>query len=373
MKIVVIGGTGLIGTKLVIRLRRCGHEVAAASLETGVNIITGEGLARALEGAEVVVDVANSPSFEPKAALEFFETAGRNLLAAEKSAGVQHHLALSVVGTDRLADNQYLPAKLAQEKLVQTSGIPYTILRSTQFFEFIGAIIDSATVGDDVRLPPALFQPVAADEVVAALADLALELPLNSIVEVAGPERRPMDEFARQFLAAMKDGRRVIADPAATYFGSVLDDRSLTAGESARLGAITLEDWLRQHPVANAKQTKERKLMPTPQRQIAGLTVPDTQLVARAMEEARAVSEPYLFNHAVRSWLFAVQFADQKGTKYDAEVVAVASLLHDLGLTPKYLGDRRFEVEGADAARSLAKAAGVDERRACMSLTRPRV
>lgn len=353
MKIVVIGGTGLIGAKLVSRLRRCGHEVAAASLETGVNIITGEGLGRALEGAEVVVDVANSPSFEPRAALEFFETAGRNLLAAERSAGVGHHLALSVVGTDRLADNQYLPAKLAQEKLVQTSGIPYTILRSTQFFEFIGAIIDSATVGDEVRLSPALFQPVAADEVVAAMADLALELPLNSIVEVAGPERRPMNEFARQFLAARKDPRRVIADPAATYFGSVLDDRSLTAGKDARLGEIHLEDWLRQ-----------RKLMPTPQRTIAGLTVPDTQLVARAMEEARAVSEPYLFNHAVRSWLFAVQIADQKGTKYDAEVVAVASLLHDLGLTPKYLGQRRFEVEGADAARSLAKAAGVDERRA---------
>ena len=259
MKIVVIGGSGLIGTKLVSRLRRCGHEVLAASLASGVNIITGEGLSRAVEGAEVLVDVANSPSFEDQAALEFFETAGRNLLPAERSAGVRHHLALSVVSSDRLADKGYLRAKRAQEALIEKSGIPYTILRSTQFFEFIGAIIDSATVADQVRLSPALFQPVAADEVVAVLADLALELPLNSIVEVAGPERRPMEEIARQFLAAMKDSRQVIADPAATYFGTVLDDRSLTAGPSARLGAIRLEDWLAQQVVANSKQTKEKK------------------------------------------------------------------------------------------------------------------
>jgi len=259
MKIVVVGGSGLIGTKLVSRLRRCGHEVLAASLDSGVNIITGEGLSRAVEGAEVLVDVANSPSFEDRAALEFFETAGRNLLAAERSAGVRHHLALSVVSSDRLADKGYLRAKRAQEALIEKSGIPYTILRSTQFFEFIGAIIDSATVADQVRLSPALFQPVAADEVVAVLADLALELPLNSIVEVAGPERRPMEEMARQFLAAMKDSRQVIADPAATYFGAVLDDRSLTAGPNARLGAIRLEDWLAQHHVGNSKQTKEQK------------------------------------------------------------------------------------------------------------------
>ena len=248
MKIVVIGGSGLIGTKLVTRIRRCGHEVVAASLQSGVNIISGQGLSQAVEGAEVVVDVANSPSFEPQAALKFFETAGHNLLAAEKSAGVQHHLVLSVVGTDRLADNEYLPAKAAQERLVKASGIPYTILRSTQFFEFIGAIIDSATVRGEARLSPALFQPVAADEVVAALTDLALEPPLDATVEVGGPERRPLVEMARQFLAARKDTRRVIADPAATYFGSVLDDRSLTAGEGARLGEIHLEDWLAQHP-----------------------------------------------------------------------------------------------------------------------------
>jgi len=248
MKIVVIGGTGLIGTKLVSRLRRCGHEVVAASLETGVNIITGEGLGRAVEGAEVLVDVANSPSFEDRAVLKFFETAGGNLLAAETSAGVQHHLTLSVVGSDRLADNGYLRAKLAQEMLVETSGIPYTILRSTQFFEFVGAIIDSATVAGTVRLSPALFQPVAADEVVAVLADLALEPPLNSIVEVAGPEARPMDEMAREYLTATQDKRQVIADVHARYFGSQLDDRSLTPGGSHRAGSIHFTDWLRSLP-----------------------------------------------------------------------------------------------------------------------------
>ncbi len=258
MKIVVIGGSGLIGTKLVNRLRRCGHEVVAASLISGVNIITGEGLSRALAGAQVLVDVANSPSFEARAALEFFETAGRNLLAAEKSAGVQHHLALSIVGTDRMADNGYFRAKLAQESLIKASGIPYTILRSTQFFEFISAIIDSATVGDVVRLSPALFQPVAADEVVAVLADLALEPPLNSTLEVAGPEARPLEEIARQFLGATRDERRVIADARATYFGAVLDDRSLTPSAGARLGAIHLEDWLSQSRLTNSSRTKEQ-------------------------------------------------------------------------------------------------------------------
>lgn len=245
MKIVVIGGSGLIGTKLVTRLRRCGHDVVAASLDTGVNIITGEGLSRAVEGAEVLVDVANSPSFEDQAALEFFETAGRNLLAAERSAGVRHHLTLSVVGSNRLADSGYLRAKLAQERLVETSGIPYTILRSTQFFEFVGAIVDSATVADRVRLSPALFQPVAADEVVAVLTDLALELPLNSIVEVAGPEARPMDEMAREYLTAIHDNRQVIADARAPYFGAQIDDRSLTPGPGHRAGSIHFTHWVR--------------------------------------------------------------------------------------------------------------------------------
>lgn len=248
MKIVVIGGSGLIGTKLVSRLRRCGHDVVAASLATGVNIITGEGLRRAVEGAEVLVDVANSPSFEDRAVLEFFQTAGGNLLAAERSAGVRHHLALSVVGADRLPDSGYLRAKLAQERLVAASGIPYTILRSTQFFEFIGAIIDSATTPDGVRLSPALFQPVAADEVVAVLTDLALELPLNSIVEVAGPEARPMDEMARQYLTETHDKRQVIADAHARYFGAEIDDRSLTPGRGHRAGSIYLAEWLRSLP-----------------------------------------------------------------------------------------------------------------------------
>jgi uncharacterized protein YbjT (DUF2867 family) len=248
MKIVVIGGSGLIGTKLVSRLRRCGHDVVAASLETGVNIITGEGLSRAVDGAEVLVDVANSPSFEDGPVLKFFETAGRNLLAAERSAGVRHHLTLSVVGADRLADSGYLRAKLVQERLVEASGIPYTILRSTQFFEFIGAIIDSATAPLGVRLSPALFQPVAADEVVAVLADLALELPLDSIVEVAGPEARPMDEMAREYLTATHDKRQVIADARARYFGAQIDDRSLTPGRSHRAGSIHLADWLRSLP-----------------------------------------------------------------------------------------------------------------------------
>jgi uncharacterized protein YbjT (DUF2867 family) len=248
MKIVVIGGSGLIGAKLVSRLRRCGHEVVAASLDTGVNIITGEGLNRAVEGADVLVDVANSPSFEDRAALKFFETAGRNLLAAEMSAGVRHHLTLSVVGSDRLADSGYLRAKLAQELLVETSGIPYTILRSTQFFEFVGAILDSATVPEGVRLSPALFQPVAADDVVAVLADLALEPPVNSIVEVAGPEARPMDEMARDYLRATGDKRQVIPDAHARYFGSQLDDRSLTPSGDHRAGSIHFSTWLGSLP-----------------------------------------------------------------------------------------------------------------------------
>jgi len=252
MKIVVIGGSGLIGTKLVIRLRRCGHEVVAASLASGVNIITGEGLSRALAGAHVVVDVSNSPSWEDRAVLDFFETAGRNLLAAEKVAGVGHHLALSIVGTDRLPDNGYFRAKLAQERLIKGSGIPYAILRSTQFFEFVRTLIDSATADDVVRLSPALFQPISSNEVVAMLTNLALEPPLNATAEVAGPDARPMDEFARQFLRATRDERRVLTDARATYFGAVLDDRSLTPSAGARLGAVRFEDWLSRSPPRRA-------------------------------------------------------------------------------------------------------------------------
>jgi uncharacterized protein YbjT (DUF2867 family) len=244
MKIVVIGGSGLIGSNVVNRLRQGGHEVVAASPKSGVNTLTGEGLAEALAGAQVVVDVANSPSFEAKAVLAFFETSGRNLLAAEKAAGVGHHVALSVVGTERLLESGYFPAKLAQEKLIKGSGIPYTILRATQFFEFVGAIIQSGTDGDTIRLSPALIQPIASDDVAAALADLAVAAPLNGTVEVAGPEPLPIDKLARQFMAAKGDSREVIADVHARYFGAAINDRSLTPGEHPRIGKIRFENWL---------------------------------------------------------------------------------------------------------------------------------
>ncbi|WP_312521065.1 SDR family oxidoreductase, partial [Stutzerimonas nitrititolerans] len=220
MKIVVVGGSGLIGSNVVHRLRRDGHETVAASPGSGVNTITGEGLARALEGAQVVIDVANSPSFEDGAVLKFFETSSRNLLAAEAQAGVEHHLALSVVGTDRLPQSGYFRAKVAQEKLIQASRIPYTILRATQFFEFVGSIVEAASERDGIRLSPALIQPIAADDVAAALADLAVGTPLNGVVEIAGPDRFPLDELARKFLAARADSRQVIADVHARYFGS---------------------------------------------------------------------------------------------------------------------------------------------------------
>ena len=244
MKIVVIGGSGLIGTKLVRRLRQKGHEVVAASPNSGVNTITGEGLAEALAGAQVVVDVANSPSFEDRAVLEFFETSGRNLLAAEAKAGVKHHVALSVVGSDRMPDSGYLRAKMAQEHLIKASKIPYTIVRSTQFFEFVNGIAQSATVGQTVRLSPAHLQPIASDDVVAALADATQGAPVNGMIEIAGPERIPLDELARRFLSATKDTRQVVADAHARYFGAELNDRSLTPGDSPRLGSIRFDDWL---------------------------------------------------------------------------------------------------------------------------------
>jgi uncharacterized protein YbjT (DUF2867 family) len=251
MKIVVIGGSGLIGSKLVNRLRQDGHEVVAASPKSGVNTLTREGLAEALSGAQVVVDVANSPSFEAKAALEFFETSGRNLLAAEAAAGVGHHIALSVVGTEHLLESGYFPAKLAQEKLIKASGIPYTILRATQFFEFVDSIIQSGADGNIIRLSPALIQPIASDDVAAALADLAVASPLNATIEVAGPEPFPLDQLARNVLTVTKDRRQVIADVHARYFGAELNDRSLTPGEHPRLGPTRFEDWL-NHSLARA-------------------------------------------------------------------------------------------------------------------------
>jgi len=244
MKIVVIGGSGLIGTKLVNNLRQHGHEVVAASPSSGVNTLTGEGLAEALTGAQVVVDVANSPSFEDKAVLEFFETAGRNLLAAEAAAGVGHHVALSVVGTDRLLASGYFRAKMAQENLIKASKIPYTILRSTQFFEFVSAIARSATDRQMVRLSPALIQPVVSDDVAAALADVAVEEPVNGTVELAGPEPIRLDELVRRFLSANRDARKVTTDVHAGYFGTAVNDQSLTPGDNPRLGPTRFEDWL---------------------------------------------------------------------------------------------------------------------------------
>ena len=247
MKIVVIGGTGLIGKKVVPILRGHGHEVVAASPSTGVNTVTGEGLAQALAGARVVVDVANAPSWEDDAVLAFFETSGRNLLAAEAAAGVGHHVALSVVGTDRLLASGYFRAKMAQEKLVKASPIPYTIVRATQFFEFVSGIAQSATDGQTVRLPPTLMQPIASDDVAAVMADVAVAEPLNGTFELAGPEPIRQDDLVRQFLKATGDARVVVTDPKALYFGIAVDDRSLTPGDDPRLGPTRFADWLAQN------------------------------------------------------------------------------------------------------------------------------
>ncbi len=246
MKIVVIGGTGLIGSKTVAILRQGGHEVVAASPKNGINTITGEGLAAALAGAQVVIDLANSPSFEDKAVLEFFETSGRNLFAAEAAAGVRHHVALSIVGTDRMPDNGYFRAKVAQEKLIVAAGIPYTIIRSTQFMEFVGAIAASSADGNRVRLSPGLFQPIASDDVAAIVADVALAAPRNGIVEIAGPERAPFNEFVARYLKMVGDPRQVVRDPEARYFGGRVEEHSLVPLGEARLGHIGLDEWLRR-------------------------------------------------------------------------------------------------------------------------------
>ncbi len=243
MKIVVIGGTGLIGSKTVERLRSKGHEVLPASPNSGVNTVTGEGLTDALAGAQVVIDLANSPSFEDKAVLEFFETSGRNLLAAGRAAGVKHHIALSIVGAERLPNSGYLRAKMAQEKLIRESKIPYTIVHSTQFFEFLGGIAQSATVGDTVTLPSAYFQPIASDDVADIMTDVALSAPINGVIEIAGPQPVRMSDLVARFLKATNDPRTVIGDPHARYFGTELDDRSLVPGDHPRIGAIRFEDW----------------------------------------------------------------------------------------------------------------------------------
>ena len=250
MKIVVIGGSGLIGAKVVSNLRQRGHEVVAASPSTGVNTLTGEGLAEALADARVVVDVANSPSFEDKPAMEFFETSGRNLLAGEAAAGVEHHVALSVVGTDRLLASGpgslsgYFRAKMAQENLIKASGIPFTIIHATQFFEFVKGLAQSATDGSTVRLSPILMQPIVSDDVAAAVADVALGQPINGMIEVAGPDPIRQDELVRQFLRATGDARKVVADVNAGYFGIEVNDQSLVPSANARLGPTHFRDWL---------------------------------------------------------------------------------------------------------------------------------
>src|SRR5438105_7044437 len=245
MKIVGIGGTGLIGSKTVAILRQGGYEVVAASPNTGVNTITGQGLKEGMAGAQVVIDLTNSPSFEDKAVLEFLETSGRNLLAAETAAGVRHHVALSIVAIDR-SDNGYFRAKLAQEKLIVASGISYTIIRSTQFLEFLGAIADSGMDGNVVRISPGLFQPIGADDVAANVAEVALAAPRNGIVEIAGPERAPFNEIVARYLKAVGDPRDVVRDPEARYYGGRVEEKSLVPLGEARLGRIGRDEWLRR-------------------------------------------------------------------------------------------------------------------------------
>ena len=244
MKIVIIGGTGLIGSKVATKLRQLGHEVIAASPDTGVNTITGEGLDDALKGADVVVDVANSPSFEDKAVMQFFETSGRNLLAAEAKAGVKHHIALSVVGTDRLQESGYFRAKQAQENLITNSAGPYSIIRSTQFFEFLKGIVASAAKGDEIHLAPAGIQPIASDDVASAVAKVVLGEPVNGIVEIAGPNQFTLPELVSIYLSRLEDTRTVKVDASARYFGALLDAKTLIPGENARLGATDFDTWI---------------------------------------------------------------------------------------------------------------------------------
>lgn len=244
MNVVIIGGSGLIGTKLAARLREAGHAVTAASPSSGVNSVTGEGLAQALSGAQVVVDVSNSPSFADEAVMQFFQASTRNLLAAEAAAGVRHHVALSIVGLERLPDSGYFRAKLAQESLIEAGKVPYTIVRATQFLEFVGAIAQAGTEGPVVRLSSAQIQPIAADDVARSLAEVVAQAPLNGRIEIAGPETYRIDALIRRVLQARGDARTVVTDDAATYFGARLSATALIAGAQARLGAISLESWL---------------------------------------------------------------------------------------------------------------------------------
>jgi uncharacterized protein YbjT (DUF2867 family) len=246
MKLVIIGGTGLIGSKLVTKLREHGHDAVAAAPNTGVNTLTGEGLAEVLQGASVVVDVSNSPSFEDAAVMEFFTTSTRNLLKAAGAAGVTHYVALSVVGTERLSESGYFRAKIAQEQLIRESSIPYSIVHATQFFEFVKNIAAAATEGNTVRLAPVLIQPMAADDVAKAVGRIAVGAPVNGIVEIAGPEQVRLDELIREGLKARQDPREVVADPQSRYFGAMLSERTLVPADNARLGEIRFQEWLNQ-------------------------------------------------------------------------------------------------------------------------------
>ena len=257
MKIVVIGGTGLIGSRLVTKLKARGHEAIPASPNSGVNTLTGEGLAEVLKGAQVVVDVSNSPSFEDVAVMNFFQTSTRNLLSYEAAAGVGHHVALSIVGTERLPDSGYLRAKVAQEKLIKEGSIPYSIIHSTQFFEFVKRIADEATTGNSVHLPPVLFQPIAADDVVSAVFKVATSSPLNGTIEIAGPEQFRFDELIRLQLNALNDPREVVADPHARYFGAELSEGSIVPAGDAQLGEIRFEDWLNLSKSQTAKTASQ--------------------------------------------------------------------------------------------------------------------
>jgi len=262
MKIVVIGGSGLIGSKLVTKLGEQGRQAVAASPNTGVNSVTGEGLAEVLEGASVVVDVSNAPSWEDEAVMKFFETSTRNLHAYEAAAGVGHHVALSVVGSERLLESGYFRAKIAQENLIKASSIPYSIVRATQFFEFVKGIADFSTQGDKVLLPPALIQPIAADDVASALGRIAMGAPLNGMVEVGGPEQFRLDELVRRGLAARKDPREVVTDPHARYYGVELSERTLVPGDDARLGETRFETWLSQ-PTSQIQSTNPQPVRKT--------------------------------------------------------------------------------------------------------------
>jgi uncharacterized protein YbjT (DUF2867 family) len=262
MKVVVIGGTGLIGSKLVRKLREHGHEAVPASPDTGVNTLTGEGLAAAIEGASVIVDVSNSPSFEDDAVLKFFRTSTTNLLAAAKTAGVGHYVALSVVGTERLSESGYMRAKIAQEELIRSASIPYSIIHATQFFEFVKSIADAATEGGTVRLAPVLIRPMAAEDVATAVEQIAVGKPVNAIVEVAGPQEFRLDEVIRRGLAARQDPREVVPDPRARYFGAVLGERTLLPSKGAMLAELRFEDWLRTSASASPTRTSAPKRAP---------------------------------------------------------------------------------------------------------------